>query len=46
VAAGVLVGAFCGSRLLPRVQSAALRALFVAVLLWISAQMLLKGLRG
>jgi uncharacterized membrane protein YfcA len=45
VAAGVVVGAFSGSRLLPRLQNTVLRAMFVAVLLWISVQMLLKGLR-
>lgn len=44
VAAGVLTGAMAGSRLLGRLHSNAVRALFVVVLLWVSAQMLFKGL--
>jgi hypothetical protein len=46
VAAGVLLGAVLGSRLLGRVQSATIRVVFVIVLLWVSGQMLLKGIRG
>lgn len=46
VAAGVLIGATLGSRLLGKLKSKAVRAVFVVVLLWVSAQMLLKGLRG
>jgi uncharacterized protein len=46
VATGVLTGAVLGSRLLGRLQSATIRLVFVAVLLWVSAQMLLKGLQG
>ena len=46
VATGVLVGAVFGSRLLGRLQSTTIRLVFVAVLLWVSGQMLLKGLRG
>jgi uncharacterized membrane protein YfcA len=45
VAAGVLVGALAGSRLLGRIRSASIRALFVAVLLWVSFEMVMKGLR-
>lgn len=45
VAAGVLVGASLGSRLLGRVRSASVRTLFVVVLLWVSLQMMLKGVR-
>lgn len=45
VAAGVLLGATAGSRLLGRLQSDTVRGIFVVVLLWISAQMLYKGLR-
>lgn len=45
VAAGVLLGATVGSRLLGRLRSATVRVAFVAVLLWISLQMLYKGLR-
>jgi uncharacterized membrane protein YfcA len=44
VAAGVLVGATAGSRLLPKLHSKSIRILFVIVLLWISVQMLLKGI--
>lgn len=44
VAAGVLVGATVGGRLLRRLQSSAVRGVFVVVLLWVSAQMLLKGM--
>ncbi|MGE5218076.1 MAG: sulfite exporter TauE/SafE family protein [Chloroflexota bacterium] len=46
VATGVLIGAVVGSRLLGRLQSTTIRLVFVAVLLWVSGQMLLKGLRG
>jgi uncharacterized protein len=45
VAAGVLLGATAGSRLLGRLESTAIRVTFVVVLLWISAQMLYRGLR-
>jgi uncharacterized membrane protein YfcA len=45
VAAGVLLGAAAGSRLLGRLRNSAVRLLFVAVLLWASAQMLLRGLQ-
>jgi uncharacterized protein len=45
VATGVLLGATVGSRLLGRLQSATVRTAFVVVLLWISLQMLYKGLR-
>jgi uncharacterized protein len=45
VAAGVLLGATAGSRLLGRLESATVRTVFVLVLLWISAQMLYRGLR-
>ena len=45
VAAGVLVGATAGSRLLGRIQSSSIRTLFVVVLLWVSVEMFLKGLR-
>jgi uncharacterized protein len=44
VAAGVLVGATVGSALLGRLQSSSVRTVFVIVLLWVSAQMLLKGI--
>ena len=46
VAAGVLLGATAGSRLLGKLHSRVIRLVFVIVLLWISAQMLLKGVRG
>jgi uncharacterized membrane protein YfcA len=45
VAVGVLLGATAGSRLLGRLRSDTVRSVFVVVLLWISAQMLYKGLR-
>jgi uncharacterized membrane protein YfcA len=44
VAAGVLLGATAGSRLLGRLKSSTIRTVFVIVLLWVSIQMLLKGL--
>jgi len=44
VATGVLIGATVGSRLLGRLHSAHIRVVFVAVLLWVSAEMLLRGL--
>jgi uncharacterized membrane protein YfcA len=46
VAVGVLIGALIGSRLLPKLQSSTIRLFFVVVLLWISAQMLFKGIHG
>jgi uncharacterized protein len=46
VALGVLMGAFTGSRLLSRVSSRALRMTFVIVLVLVSVQMLVKGVRG
>jgi uncharacterized membrane protein YfcA len=46
VATGVLIGAVLGSRLLGRLQSTTIRLVFVVVLLWVSGEMLLKGLRG
>ena len=44
VAAGVLVGATVGGRLLRRLQSSVVRSVFVVVLVWVSAQMLMRGL--
>jgi len=46
VASGVLLGALLGSRLLGRLQSSLIRVVFVIVLIWVSVQMLLKGLGG
>ena len=43
VATGVLGGATLGSRLLGRLQSSAIRTVFVVVLLWVSLQMFYKG---
>jgi len=45
VSAGVLMGSTIGSRLLGRLRSSWIRGVFVLVLLWISVEMLLKGLR-
>ena len=44
VAAGVLIGAQSGSRLLPKIKSKTIRTAFVLVLLWISIEMLIRGL--
>lgn len=44
VAAGVLIGATAGARLLGRLRSTTVRAVFVVVLLWVSLEMLLRGL--
>jgi uncharacterized protein len=46
VAVGVLLGAATGSRWLGRLRSNTIRAVFVIVLLYVSAEMLLKGFRG
>lgn len=46
VALGVLGGALAGSRLLPRIPAHRLRRIFVVVLLLISVQMIVKGVRG
>lgn len=43
VAAGVLVGAVAGARVMDRLRSGVIRGVFVAVLLWISLEMLAKG---
>jgi uncharacterized protein len=45
VAAGVLLGATVGSRLLGKLASRTIRIVFVVVLLWVSFQMLLRGVR-
>lgn len=46
VAVGVLLGATIGSRSLSRLKSSTIRLIFVVLLLWLSAQMLLRGWRG
>jgi uncharacterized membrane protein YfcA len=46
VAAGVMIGATIGSRLLSQLKSRVIRATFVAILLYLSVQMFLKGLLG
>ena len=46
VAIGVLCGAALGARWLGRLNSSTIRIVFVAALLWVSGQMLLRGLRG
>jgi len=46
VAAGVLLGSTLGSLLLGRLSGRLIRIIFVAVLLWVSIEMLLKGIRG
>ncbi|HET7437742.1 MAG TPA: sulfite exporter TauE/SafE family protein [Thermoanaerobaculia bacterium] len=46
VAIGVLIGAFTGSKLLGRLSNRTLRVAFVIVLIVVSVQMLIKGLRG
>jgi uncharacterized membrane protein YfcA len=46
VAAGVLLGATAGSRLLGRLKSSVVRGTFVVVLIWISLEMLWKGVHA
>jgi len=46
VAIGVLVGAFAGSHTLGRIGSRAVRIVFVAVLVIVALQMLIKGVTG
>ena len=46
VAAGVLCGAFIGSKALGHISSKSVRVTFIAVLVLVSLQMLLKGVRG
>ncbi|WP_404363591.1 sulfite exporter TauE/SafE family protein [Corallococcus coralloides] len=46
VCVGVTLGAFAGSRFLTKLKSGSLRMLFVAVLLWVSYEMLSKGIHG
>lgn len=45
VAVGVLLGSTIGSHLLGRLRSSVIRIAFIGVLLWLSIQMMLKGLR-
>jgi uncharacterized membrane protein YfcA len=45
VAVGVLLGASAGSHLLGRLHSRVIRLIFIIVLLWVSAQMLIKGIK-
>ena len=45
VAVGVVLGATIGSRVMPKTDSRLLRLIFVLVLLFVAAQMILKGLR-
>ncbi len=45
VALGVLAGALLGARIVPRMRAAALRKLFIPVLLFIGLQMAWKGVR-
>jgi uncharacterized membrane protein YfcA len=45
VAIGVVAGAFAGSKFLARISSRAVRATFVIVLLLVSLQMLVRGVR-
>ena len=45
VAAGVLVGATAGSKILGKITSRSVRLVFVVVLLWVSTEMFLKGIR-
>jgi uncharacterized membrane protein YfcA len=42
----VLLGAAIGSRWLSRLRGSTVRGIFVVVLLWVAAQMLLRGIRG
>jgi uncharacterized membrane protein YfcA len=46
VAVGVLFGAIIGAELLPKLQSSTIRLVFVLVILWLSGQMLYRGIRG
>jgi uncharacterized protein len=46
VAAGILIGATIGSRLLGRLDSKSIRIAFVIVMVWVSIEMFLKGVRG
>ncbi|NOK19927.1 sulfite exporter TauE/SafE family protein [Corallococcus carmarthensis] len=46
VCVGVTLGAFAGSRYMTKLKSGSLRRLFVAVLLWVSYEMLSKGIHG
>ncbi|WP_173298162.1 sulfite exporter TauE/SafE family protein [Thermanaeromonas sp. C210] len=46
VALGVMVGATLGTRLMVRLRNVTLRKIFVPVLLYVSLEMLLKGLKG
>ena len=45
VAAGVMLGAFSGTRVMGRLRATALRPLFVLVLVAVASQMILKGLQ-
>ena len=44
VAAGILVGATLGSRLLPHLKSSTIRLIFLVALIWVSYRMIRQGL--
>lgn len=46
VALGVLAGALAGTRLMVRLRNTTIRKVFLPVLLYVSLEMLLKGIRG
>lgn len=46
VALGVLLGALAGTRLMVRLRNTTIRKVFLPVLLYVSLEMLLRGLRG
>ena len=43
-AAGVIIGAMAGSRIMPRLKGRSIRAVFIAVIVFLGVQMLLQGL--
>jgi uncharacterized membrane protein YfcA len=46
VAIGILIGAYFGPKVMTRMKTSQMRKLFVGVLVFVSFQMILKGIRG
>lgn len=46
VALGIIVGAYIGARLMPKMNAVSIRKVFIVVMLIVSIQMILKGLQG
>ena len=46
VIVGITIGAFVGTRLLVRITNQAVRRLFLAIMLILGVEMIIRGIRG